>query len=495
MKRSISLLLVLFMTFSILCACKQGDENDGDDTSISTTTAEKEKPYLDDLPEDLKFDGREVNIFYGEYDPNFNCKKYELEGAKEGTDNIAIAVYERNAEVQSRLDVSLKFTQIDNSSEAAEYTAKIENAIINSASTEFDLVYHRAQNAVVHSTRGYFRSVNDLPYVDWDKDYWFYEQMENVSLNASQIQIILGDLLVSNYANMTAIFFNRDLYDVENGENSSLSLYKLVKENKWTWEEYFKIVADAYKDNGDGKPTADDIYGAHWENGTRTCQYYPYSSGVKFTSRDSEGFPVLELTSDRVGEMVEDLYGFIHENEGTIELSYDAAAEKFFGGEMLFYSYFLSRGTTVSKSVNFNYGILPFPKYDENAEYTSTLLTGAGVYVIPNTIDSEDRINCLGATLEALCSASSKNVVPEYWDVLLKVRMADSEENSEMISIIRDSLKFDVTFWMGDSIGRVSRTFYQAIIKDGTKSYPSTYSVYGSNYETELSNLIASYSK
>ena len=494
MKRLVCLAVAILTVLSMLAACQKTEAPPTDDDTTPSTEAET-SPYLDALPDDLDFNEREVNIFYSVYDPNFDCKGLELEGSSfsEG-DFISQAVYERNEEVQERLNVILGFTQVDSNSDAATYASAIENNIIHTQSTEYDLIYHRAANAVVHANEGYFKAVNDLPYVDWDKSYWFYDQMKSVSLNSSQIYVMLGDLLVSNYSNISTMFFNMDLYETLFPGKSAEELYTVVKNNEWTWDYYFSLVASCYVDNdGQDGATPGDIYGANWENGARTAQYYPYTCGLSFTSRDESGFPVLTLNNSRTVDMVIDLYDFINNNQGTYMMTFDQAQEKFLNGTMMFYGYFLSIGKIISQTTEFDYGVLPFPKYDELTDYTSAILTGAGVFVIPYTITDEARLSCIGATLEALCSTNARDVVPEYYETVLKVKQAGTPQNMEMIGFIRDHLKFDISFWMSNSLGKVASTFQQCIIKDNSNNYNATWDKLGTSYETALQNLINKY--
>ena len=497
MKKPVCLAFALLMLLPLLFACGKKNGEGTETTAGSGKPDESQSPYLDQLPEGLNFGGQEVSIFYAIYDGNFDCKLFELEGdASAEGDRVSQMVFARNETVQDRLGVTLRFVQsVEGYGAPTGYQRIIENNIIATQSTEYDLIYHRAANAVVHSNMGYFRNVNDLPYVDWSREYWFYNQMESVSLNSANIYIILGDLLVSNYANMTSMFFNADLFETVFPDRSADELYNLVKDDAWTWETYFDIVAQGYVDSdGETGETLGDIYGAHYEE-SRTAQYYPYTSGLQFSERDDRGFPKLTFNTERTIDMVEELYGFMYENDGTTLLTYDQAEEKFLNASLIFYSYFLSRGSMISKNVDFKYGVLPYPKYDELADYASTILTGAGVYVIPYTITDEERLNCIGATLEALCARSSQTVMPEYYESVVKIREAGTPQNREMIEIIRDHLNFDVTLWMSDSLGQVALSFRQTLIDNKSDNYAATWEKFGTAYETLLNMQITRYNE
>ena len=114
--------------------------------------------------------------------------------------------------------------------------------------------------------------------------------------------------------------------------------------------------------------------------------------------------------------------------------------------------------------------------------------------MIPYTIQDEERLSRIGATLEALCASGSRLVVPEYYETVVKIKESGTEQNKEMIEFIRDHLQFDLSFWMSNSLGKVASTFQQCIIKDQSNNYSSTWQKYGATYEGALKSLIEQYS-
>ena len=116
-KRILSALLASLMLLPTLAACSdEGAGTPADDTTVAdtaadTTTAETEPreterhEIKDDLPADLKFDGRTFTMYVGNqstYD-NFVMGVEEKEG-----DIVNDAVWERNLNVQEQLDFVLK---------------------------------------------------------------------------------------------------------------------------------------------------------------------------------------------------------------------------------------------------------------------------------------------------------------------------------------------------------------------------------------------------
>ncbi len=66
-----------------------------------------------------------------------------------------------------------------------------------------------------------------------------------------------------------------------------------------------------------------------------------------------------------------------------------------------------------------DFGIIPYPKYDENQSSYATRLCYYMPTVVPITIKGE-RLDRAGVMLEALACEYASNVVPAYYEIALK---------------------------------------------------------------------------
>ena len=493
MKRFFALILVLIMVCSVMLSCKKEEESE--ETSAATTVA-SDNGKIDNLPDNLDFGGMDINILYRYLqDQSFDNMIMELEGDMSGN-LLNQAVYQRNQAVEKRLNVKIVYDAYAGNPDQPTYKKSIESIVLSDGDgSNIDVIYHHGADAANQANQGYFMDVGNLPYIEIDQPYWYGEQMKSVSLKEDENYLLIGELLTSNYANMTSMFFNKDLYDqIYNKDSKTYNdLYDTVEAGNWTYEAYLTTVEKAYVDDGNQDKNLGDQFGAHYESGSgRTGGYYPYTSGIKFCTRDSEGFIQLDFDQPKTLTLIEEMYSFVNENKGTMDMSYDEARQTFLEGKMLFYTFFLSHGAILNAEASFNYGVVPFPKLDENCDYTSAVLTGAGVYVIPKFLASA-KFEAVGATLEALCSESSKSVTSEYYDVIIKTRQAGGERDAKMIDIIRDSLSTDFTFWCGASIGRPNNVFKTLVITNNSKDFVSYWQSFGGSYEAQLDIAIQAY--
>ena len=108
------------------------------------------------------------------------------------------------------------------------------------------------------------------------------------------------------------------------------------------------------------------------------------------------------------------------------------------------------------------YGIVPMPKLDETQDnYYSYAHDTLTAYAIPvNVID--DRLQEMGAVLEALASESYRTVVPAYYEVTLKDKFCNDPESKEMLDLIINSFFIDAGVLYTkqiDSVHQKMRTF------------------------------------
>ena len=93
-----------------------------------------------------------------------------------------------------------------------------------------------------------------------------------------------------------------------------------------------------------------------------------------------------------------------------------------------------------------DFGIIPYPKYDENQSSYATRLCYYMPTVVPITITGE-RLDRAGVMLEALAYEYASNVVPAYYEIALKTKAARDEESQGMLDIIFNNRVID----LGDS--------------------------------------------
>ena len=139
------------------------------------------------------------------------------------------------------------------------------------------------------------------------------------------------------------------------------------------------------------------------------------------------------------------------------------------------------------RELEIDFGILPFPKYDEAQEkYISN--NWAGLMVVP--LDAKDA-GMTGAVAEYMGWESSKTVVPVYYDVLLSTKFSRDEESKTMLDIIFSNSAYDI----GMCYSNFNRLFYTMLymMNEHTTDFASYYAKEEKAVQADYDKAFASY--
>jgi len=108
---------------------------------------------------------------------------------------------------------------------------------------------------------------------------------------------------------------------------------------------------------------------------------------------------------------------------------------------------------TLVGEVDFEIGVLPYPKWDEEQKEYYSQVGGSAESMGISIVESDEETAIIGLITEALCAESYKQVIPVYYDMMLKNRYADMPDDAEMMDLIVDSRIYDLGFiydnWQG----------------------------------------------
>ena len=107
----------------------------------------------------------------------------------------------------------------------------------------------------------------------------------------------------------------------------------------------------------------------------------------------------------------------------------------------------------IFRASNVEYGVIPYPKYDESQERYYTRVEGGFPYVVPVTVNDTEFV---GAMLEALACESHNTVLPAYYEVALKTKYTRDDTSARILDMIMEGRIYD----FGD-------TFLTGCVRDG----------------------------
>lgn len=349
------------------------------------------------------------------------------------------AVYMRNAAVAEDLGVvfDIIFDYSNDASGNGAGTKRI-NADYTTQDGAYDSCLLTAYDCANLATTDKLSDLLDMPYMDMEMSYWDQNAKEQLAIN-NKLYFTTGDISYNDKDYTFAVIFNKQLAK----ENSLGDLYSLVSENKWTFDAFAEASRTVSEDlNGDDVMDSRDKYGLIlWDD---TMLPMVTSSGQKIITL-KDGVPELTLNTETTANIVEK-YVSLAKESCAINFQHTTGGvnwqDMFIKNQGLFLlEYF--KALPLFRDTKLEYGLLPFPKYDENQEqyYSGMSVWHTSFYCVPAFPKDLDRS---GAVSESLAYYSEKLVTPAYYEKTLVGRYVTDAESGQMLDLIFDNRIFDL---------------------------------------------------
>lgn len=464
-KKVLSLILAVLMILPMAVACAEtpteGETTTAGPTAITTAPAASEEiPEETEftsktLPADLKFNGETVTIL--SRDASFVSDELWVDDQNGSMVNDAI--YKRNEKVMEQLNV--KFESIKLSGDAYLVSTELRNAASN-GEAYFDIAANSTYSTIMYTGENIFLDLTDCEYLDLDAIYWSQGYNESASIGNSQY-LATGALALSLYRLMFITFYNKDLLEEAQYEN----LYTVVDDGRWTIDYQIQLSKDLFRDaDGSGTVSEGDTVGF----ASSTLSYLdPYwsSCDIQIITKDADNYLQYSLDSEKLSNTVDKLIVLFHQSNAWFDKSsgddgkQTAMSNLFATGNVGTITLRLgSVETEQFITMQDEYGIIPMPKYDENQEKYYTFLhdqfTSIGIPSVHS--NDEEKVQMLGAVLEAMALENYKSVVPTYYEVALKGRYLEDSESWRMLDMIYENVKVDAGVLYTKNLGSIHQT-------------------------------------
>lgn len=455
----------LFLLTAILASCAACGESEA---SLATTTvpvtettvpAEASPFEPDDLPDDLDFGGKEFRIHVLDYNRAYAVDIF----AEEETGNrLNDAIYNTSQSVEDRLNVTLTYTSEAFTGEQIDsVTMKTISSIL--AGDSFAELLYSPLNFMSQMLEGeYFHNLNDMKYLNLDKPWYNQTVQENII--GDYVHFVSGRFAIANVKNSFAVYFNNDLYE-SLGKNEDL--YELVDSGKWTFSKLNELLKDTYIDlNGNAEKEPSDQFGLTFGDQNKYLGFLA-SLGMTIFEKNGSRFD-FTFDNERALSVMPELVRLVNENEavlpGMINTDHfpdyqissgggNYISKPFMEGRSLFTCSLVADAGIIVPDINFEFGILPYPKWDEAQEVYLNMLQRHCFQMIPVTVSDTDAVS---AVMEALASRSYRSLLPEYCEVMLKTRYSPNDNVSRMFDLIGAGVTYDPGEIYGTSLGTPS---------------------------------------
>lgn len=429
------------------------------------TEVKDDTPDADDESEEIDYEAGLSTERYDGYEYRIllrkgSTKSQYFEESQE--DVIDDAVYRRNQDVQERYGITISVSE----SSSSNYETDALNSIL-AGDDAYDIILAHSRAAFAYAVQGAAYNIHDISTIHVDMPWWSKNINENCTVNG-RLYVLDGDILLDSLSNAMCLLFNKRIFD-ENGFDYP---YELVKDGDWTFDEFAYLAKKGGADlNGDGviKPE-DDQYGfstVEWEAPINIL----YAGGQKIYDKNDEGRVELTLYSNKTVEIFDEFFSlmnndacFLQYQEGNLNYT---GPSLFQSGRSMIATGGLGSAKTL-RNMDDDFGILPYPKFDEDDEYATSINGVSSLIVIPISVSDVERT---GAITEALCAYGSKYVIPAFYDVSLKTKYSRDDESEEMMDLIKDSIIYDMGYVAGGPLQSVGRELALTTTHDFSSYY------------------------
>lgn len=475
----ISLLILAAMAVQLI-ACGSEPSGNSETTADSGTTAapETEKPFADNLGE-YDFGGKDFTMLVRTSRADDLCPE-EATG-----DVVNDAIYNRNAKIADRFNVTIKSVALDD--DGSLWNKTLEGDAM-SDSGDYDLVMPDYWWGC--ETRGVFLNLLDYDVLDFSQPYWCAGWNDNAEIYG-QLYCAVGSMSLDLIKNNIAMYFNKGMIDDLKLEDP----YELVRNRKWTLDKLNEMAAATLSDlNGDSKfELGNDRIGFTFD--LQAGRALLPSCGMKVATKTADDSYEYAFMNDKFVEMYAKVYKLVNEcdysvySSGNIETMQGKDVYSIFKSEYVLFLGAGIRETDNLRDMTADYGIIPYPMYDEKQDSYYTFNYGTPYMSL--LISAKDP-EMSAVMLEALNAESYKNVVPVYLDTALKGKYSRDAETAEMLDLVNSTSFFDFTFVNETSTDHIVMWFFDQL-SSGVENIASAYEGRKAGFESNLQTLLDTY--
>ena len=446
--RIISVFLIILMLSTTLLACAN---NSGDDTTVTTpadgvadttpaggeeavdTTPAETTPALQ-LPENLNFNKQTFTIFTWS-----NQTQWEWDAEDYTGELLDDAIYDRKLETEERVGISLEFIKEPGEWENRNNFINKLAASVMSGAKAYDLVSQYTPAAAIGTMQGLYLNLNDIEHLNTKSPWWPGDIVESSSINGN-LYFTTGDITPTLIRNMGAIMANLDMVEAfELGD-----LYELVDNGQWTLDKIEEIALGKVADLNDGQ----QYYAFTFANNVVYDNLF-YGAGFKFVDSNPDGSLSFSATigGERIINWFTKCQNFLNNNA---DVDIVAINQAFTEERAIFHLGSVADVQNYLKDVDFDFAILPAPKYEATQENYATIV-GFWVSMFSVPIDAANPAMS-GATLETLGYYGMQDLTPAFYEEAFQYRYLSTEANARMFNLLHDTLVYDTGRTFADQI-------------------------------------------
>ena len=425
-------MMAIALSLSAFVACGTDGEVETKD-GLGTTEARTEEVTTEAIPEHNSKKDYGTEIYLSILKDVNPLSYYWVEESE--NDAMSEAVFARQEKVREYLGVEIFGSDAGSHT---TYVAPFKTAVKNKDGSVDTLLTHVCTGISGLIGESYLRDLNKLEGLNLDADYWNADFMESIAI---------GDKIFLGFSDYNILYthvvaFNKDMLD-KYDDALDASLYDMVRNYTWTLDEMISLANLVYIDaTSDGK-TSDDTFGL---TGTQWVPWMGFlqSSNIQLVDKNEKGDYVVSLMNDvnkqRTSGLVDKLTALVVSDCSYLDYYTSAPNTVPITSGRVLLNLASTYGIVNFLEYDLNFGVVPYPMYDEEQKdvgYRS--LQWGGYIAVPSYVTNPVMV---GETLDVLAFFSD-DVTITFYEKILGKQVADVPDDSEMLSIVWDSVCTD----------------------------------------------------
>ncbi len=441
MKKAAALFLILCLGAAFIACAGPAPEEEAPVTVVSAAEETEVSRYVSDGLPDTDYEKRTFTALLRDEDEHYR----EYTADEETGDIINDSIYARSRAVEERFNIELEAYRVGEGDLNGTFTKSVK-----SGDYAFDI---GMQHMILCATLAAGEvTVNwyDVPNIDFGKPWWTSSAQE---LTVGGVMYVAASDLCLNTFEMTwMLIFNKQLV----ADYKNIDPYQLVRSGKWTHESFRAAVTDVSNDlNGDSVMDELDFYGINSYGGLWLASVgnFMWAAGQKISEFDEDGVPYFAMDTEKMYNIVDRIYDIMCQNDNAHFDKTNGQDLIFWKGQALFASCMV-RDIEANRDKDTEYGMVPYPKYDEAQEKYLTLVDGHASMMLVPVFASDEDLAFIGTVTEALSAEAYNSVLPAYYETAMQIKFARDENFPEMLELIRLGRTFNFGYVYDTKINR-----------------------------------------
>ncbi len=493
MKHAAALLLALSLLLSLFACGKTQNPAPESDPAPTDTAEPVDTPAEDTTADDgmmhpnvpeITFGGAEFHILQHGY--SFEYIAEEIKG-----EQLNDAIYNRNIAIEDRYEVKITAETGETDYMNPGLPMRRLDRDVMAGETSYQMIAEGPLYSIRMAQAGNLHNLNTVPYLDPSQPWWDQNTI-NAFTFGGKLYFMSGSYVLHDKSQAYAVFFNHEMAD----DFHLPDLYEIALGGKWTMDLMTEYSAAVTNDlDGDGWiDPSDDRYGTIFASGYCVPPVL-IGMGFIFSSMDAEGNPSVRLSSEHNVNVIEKFASLVdYSITGWSRYSYfkDQGSDfVFLEKRALFY---VSVVAQLGDGFDFEYGILPLPKYDEDQQryMTTAEFQYAATISIPVTITGET-LEMTGILLEALSAYSHTTTLPTYINSVMELRRSPDKESTEVLRILYSNIVHD--FIYDFNLNKLPNAVRDLLIYDKGEGYISLIASDEAWVEQDIRDVLDTFAK